>query len=82
MSAELERLEDLLDQVVSMELRVKNAQVQHTIDQMDGYGLRYKNSWASMALPDHTVIEFWRKDLFKSAADPQTDEAGRNGQDV
>ncbi|WP_217595145.1 hypothetical protein [Cohnella sp. GbtcB17] len=81
MSAELERLLKMMGQVVSMELRVGNTDVQSAIDMMDGYGLRYKNSWASMELADHTVVEFWRKDLFKSAADPLPNDAGRDDRD-
>ncbi|MFD2328969.1 hypothetical protein ACFSR7_06875 [Cohnella sp. GCM10020058] len=78
MSAELERLLKMMAQVVSMELRVGNADVQSAIDMMDGYGLRYKNSWASMELADHTVVEFWRKDLFKTAAAPLPNDASRD----
>ncbi|MFC3802370.1 hypothetical protein [Cohnella sp. GCM10012308] len=81
MSAELERLLKMMGQVVSMELRVGNTDVQSAIDMMDGYGLRYKNSWASMELADHTVVEFWRKDLFKSAAAPLTNDASRDDRD-
>jgi hypothetical protein len=32
---------------------------------MEHYGLKYKNSWASMELPEHTVIDFWKKELIK-----------------
>lgn len=81
MSAELDTLIKMMAQVVSMELRVENAEVQSAIDRMDGYGLRYKNSWASMELADHTVVEFWRKDLFKSDAAPLPNDASRDDRD-
>ncbi|SFB50682.1 hypothetical protein SAMN05216312_110269 [Cohnella sp. OV330] len=81
MSAELDRLIRMMDQVVSMELRVENSEVQSALDMMDGYGLRYKNSWASMEMSGHTVIEFWRKDLFKSSAVPQQNGASGDDRD-
>jgi hypothetical protein len=64
---QIEELTNILKNVVSMELRVKNTEVKNTIKTMDSYGLRYKNSWASMELLDHTVIDFWNKDLIKSS---------------
>ncbi|RKP47894.1 hypothetical protein D7Z26_22025 [Cohnella endophytica] len=67
MTSEMDTLKNILNHVVSMELRVKNAEIKSTIEMMDGFGLRYKNSWASMELSDHTVIDFWRKDLIKSS---------------
>lgn len=65
--SENEMLKNILKNVVSMELRVKKSEVKDTIDLMDGFGLKYKNSWASMELEDHTVIDFWRKDLIKAS---------------
>jgi len=65
--SENEILKNILKNVVSMELRVKKSEVKDTIDLMDGFGLKYKNSWASMELEDHTVIDFWRKDLIKTS---------------
>jgi len=64
---EIDVLQNILKNVISMELRVKTSEVKSTIEMMDGYGLRYKNSWASMELSDHTVIDFWKKDLVKSS---------------
>jgi hypothetical protein len=71
---QIEELTTILNNVVSMELRVKNTEVEATINMMDSYGLSYKNSWASMELSDHKVIDFWRKDLIKSLN--PTDERG------
>jgi Mn-dependent DtxR family transcriptional regulator len=66
-NSEIDALKDFLKNVVSMELRVENSEVQNTIKMMDSYGLIYKNSWASMELTDHTVIDFWKKELIKSS---------------
>ena len=63
---EAEMLNNILRDVVSMELRVKKSEVKSTIELMDSYGLKYKNSWESMELEGYTVIDFWRKDLIKS----------------
>jgi hypothetical protein len=64
---EIDVLKNILKNVISMELRVKNSEVESTIKTMDSFGLRYKNSWASMELSDHTVIDFWKKELIKSS---------------
>jgi Mn-dependent DtxR family transcriptional regulator len=66
-NSEIDALKDFLKNVVSMELRVENSEVQNTIKMMESYGLIYKNSWASMELTDHTVIDFWKKELIKSS---------------
>ncbi|UVI30489.1 hypothetical protein [Paenibacillus spongiae] len=65
---ETETLKNILRDMVSMELRVKTSEVKSTIELMDGYGLKYKNSWDSVELEGYTVIDFWRKDLIKSSA--------------
>ncbi|WP_239618058.1 hypothetical protein [Cohnella mopanensis] len=62
-----EIVQNILTNVVSMELRVKKSEVKETIELMEGFGLKYKNSWTSMELADHTVIDFWRKDLIKTS---------------
>jgi hypothetical protein len=64
---EIDVLKNILKNVVSMELRVENSEVKNTIMMMDSFGLRYKNSWASMELSDYTVIDFWKKELIKSS---------------
>ncbi|WP_256760442.1 hypothetical protein [Cohnella sp. WQ 127256] len=66
-TSELDMLKNIIKNVVSMELRVEKSEVKNTIEMMDGLGLKYKNSWSSMEFADHTVIDFWRKDLIKSA---------------
>ncbi|MCQ6561820.1 hypothetical protein [Paenibacillus mendelii] len=66
-ATEIETLKNILRDVVSMELRVRQSEVKSTIEVMDSYGLKYKNSWASMELEGYTVIDFWRKDLIKSS---------------
>jgi hypothetical protein len=66
-TTEVEVLRNIMKNVVSMELRVEKSEVKSTIELMDGFGLKYKNSWASMELSDHTVIDFWRKDLIKAS---------------
>jgi hypothetical protein len=40
----------ILQNAISMELRVKNTEVDTTIKTMEQYGFKYKNSWASMEL--------------------------------
>jgi hypothetical protein len=65
--AEIDVLKNILKSVISMELRVENSEIDNTIKTMDSFGLRYKNSWASMELSDHTVIDFWKKELIKSS---------------
>jgi hypothetical protein len=64
---EIDVLKNILINVISMELRVKNSEIENTIKMMDNFGLGYKNSWASMELSDHTVIDFWKKGLIKSS---------------
>jgi hypothetical protein len=64
---EIDVLKNILENVISMELRVKNSEVENTKKTMDSFGLKYKNSWASMELSDHTVIDFWKKELIKSS---------------
>ncbi|MBP1962833.1 hypothetical protein [Paenibacillus aceris] len=58
----------LIENALTMELRVENSNVDKIVKTMDGLGFKGKNSWASMQLPDHTVIEFWKKELIKSEA--------------
>ncbi|WP_426445498.1 hypothetical protein ACP26L_19250 [Paenibacillus sp. S-38] len=56
---------EILQQCISMELRVKSSEVGRTVGRMQEYGFQLKNSWASMELKDHTIIEFWKKELLK-----------------
>lgn len=62
---ELIELTTILTNCISMELRVKKSEVDMTVKKMEEYDFKYKNSWASMELADHIVIEFWKKDLIK-----------------
>jgi hypothetical protein len=62
---QMSELSYILKSAVSMELRVKNSEIDTIITMMEHYGLKYKNSWASMELPEHTVIDFWKKELIK-----------------
>ncbi|MVP01836.1 hypothetical protein [Paenibacillus lutrae] len=62
---EIHELTDIIKNSVSMELRVENTSVEETVKRMTKYGFVFKNSWASMKLPEHTVIEFWKKELIK-----------------
>ncbi|WP_261306168.1 hypothetical protein [Paenibacillus andongensis] len=64
---ELNELTTILANCVSMELRVKKSEVDMTVEKMEEYDFKYKNSWASMELADHVVIEFWKKDLLKDS---------------
>jgi hypothetical protein len=57
----------ILQNAISMELRVKNTDVDTTIKTMEQYGFKYKNSWASMELSNYIVIDFWKKELLKSS---------------
>ncbi|WP_068775894.1 hypothetical protein [Paenibacillus sp. FJAT-26967] len=62
---EIQELSNIVKNSVSMELRVKDSEVEVSIKKMMKYGFVFKNSWASMKLPEHTVIEFWKKELIK-----------------
>ncbi|WP_308636904.1 hypothetical protein [Paenibacillus silvisoli] len=55
----------LIEKTISMEVRVEDAEVKNVAQLMDRYGFKSKNSWASVKLPGHTVVEFWKKDLLK-----------------
>lgn len=56
----------IIKNTLSMELRVENKEVNNVMKTMEDLGFKRKNSWASMQLADHTVIDFWRKELIKS----------------
>ena len=58
---------EIVKNALSMELRVSNADVDSTIKMMEKHGFKYKVSWASMELADHTVIDFWKKELIKKS---------------
>jgi hypothetical protein len=58
-------LTNIIKNCLSMELRVKNSEVKSIVKNMEEYGFKYKNSWASMELSDHTVIDFWKENLIK-----------------
>lgn len=60
------KLTNIINNAISMELRVENSNVKNMLEIMDNLGFKSKNSWASMNIPNHTVIEFWKKDLLKS----------------
>ncbi|MFX3633904.1 MAG: hypothetical protein ACE3L7_26475 [Candidatus Pristimantibacillus sp.] len=62
---QINELAYIIKNSLSMELRVKNSEVDETINMMEKYGLKYKVSWSSMELSDHTVIDFWKKELIK-----------------
>lgn len=62
---QLNELTNIMNNCMSMELRVENSQIEKTIKIMDGYGFKKKVSWASMERADHTVIDFWNKELIK-----------------
>jgi hypothetical protein len=64
---ELIELTTILTNCISMELRVKKSEVDMTLKKMEEYDFKYKNSWASMELADHVVIDFWKKDLLKDS---------------
>ncbi|WP_419873188.1 hypothetical protein [Candidatus Pristimantibacillus sp. PTI5] len=57
----------IVKSAVSMELRVSNADVQNTVKMMEKHGFKSKGLWASMELPEHTVINFWKKELIKDS---------------
>jgi hypothetical protein len=63
---QINELTNIIKNCLSMELRVKNAEISNTIKMMDEYGFKSKISWSSMELPDHTVLDFWKKDLIKN----------------
>jgi hypothetical protein len=63
---QINELTNIMKNCLSMELRVKNTEINSTIKMMEEYGFKSKISWASMELPDHTVIDFWKKDLIKN----------------
>ncbi|WP_169082970.1 hypothetical protein [Paenibacillus sp. PL91] len=65
---EISELMSILKNSLSMELRVSNEEVQNTIAMMEKHGFKYKVSWASMELADHTVIDFWKKELIKKTS--------------
>jgi hypothetical protein len=67
---QMNELKNIIENCISMELRVKNSEVDTTLKTMNEYGFKSKISWASMELSDHTVIDFWKKDLIKSS-DPK-----------
>lgn len=56
----------IIKNALSIELRVDISKVDHIVEIMEDLGFKGKNSWASMQLSDHTVIEFWKKELIKS----------------
>ncbi|OBZ16986.1 MULTISPECIES: hypothetical protein [Bacillales] len=64
---EISELMTIVKNSLSMELRVSNADVENTIKMMEKHGFKYKVSWASMELADHTVIDFWKKELIKKS---------------
>ncbi|SDN71514.1 hypothetical protein SAMN04487897_104176 [Paenibacillus sp. yr247] len=64
-SKQMNELITIINNCVSMELRVRKSEVESTIKKMEEYDFKYKNSWASMELADHIVIDFWKKDLIK-----------------
>jgi hypothetical protein len=60
---QLKQLTFIMNHAVSMELRVDNADVGTTVHLMEGMGFQRRNIWASVHLPNHSVIDFWRKEL-------------------
>lgn len=63
---ECTELSDLIKNTLSMEVRVENSAVTNLIGKMEDLGFKTKNSWASVQLPEHTVLEFWKKELVKA----------------
>ncbi|RAP74207.1 hypothetical protein [Paenibacillus montanisoli] len=55
----------IIENTISMEVRIADADVKNVIQTMEGYGFKSKNSWASVQLPGHTVVEFWKKEFLK-----------------
>jgi hypothetical protein len=64
---QLNELTTILNNCISMELRVRKSEVEMAVKKMEEYDFKFKNSWASMELADHIVIEFWKKDLMKDS---------------
>ncbi|NOU72832.1 hypothetical protein GC098_15605 [Paenibacillus sp. LMG 31458] len=64
---QLIELTTILNNCISMELRVRKFEVEMEVKKMEEYDFKFKNSWASMELADHIVIEFWKKDLMKDS---------------
>ncbi len=62
---QLDVLTNIMQNALSMELRVKSSEVDAIINNMEEYGFKYKNSWPSMELKDYTVLDFWKKELIK-----------------
>ncbi|MDR6879945.1 hypothetical protein [Bacillus sp. 3255] len=56
----------IIQHALTMELRVENTDVDKALKLMEDLGFKGKNSWASMQMSGHTVIEFWKKELTKS----------------
>lgn len=67
MITQMDQLTHIIKNTLSMEVRVKNSEISNIIITMEDLGFKRKNSWASMQLPDHTVIEFWKKELIKTS---------------
>ncbi|MFC5650990.1 hypothetical protein ACFPYJ_18115 [Paenibacillus solisilvae] len=61
----LDELTNILKNALSIELRVENSIAEQTIACMAKYDFRFKNSWSSVELPDHMVIDFWKNEFFK-----------------
>lgn len=66
-SAAMNELAKIINNTLSLELRVHNFEVDTMIETMEHLGFKRKSSWGSMQLPNHTVIDFWRKELIKSS---------------
>lgn len=54
---------NIIKSAISMELRVENSEVENMLNMMDNLGFTPKNSWAAIHVPNHTVVEFWRKEF-------------------
>ncbi|MBO7748779.1 hypothetical protein I8J29_31875 [Paenibacillus sp. MWE-103] len=61
-----DRLTKIIENTLSLELRIPDAEVETMIATLDALGFKSKNSWASVQLPGHTVVEFWKKELMKA----------------
>jgi hypothetical protein len=62
---QMDELAAFMKNCLSLEMRVKNSEIEQTVKNMERFGFAFKNSWSSMELRDHTVIEFWKKELIK-----------------
>ncbi|BBH20036.1 hypothetical protein Back11_13810 [Paenibacillus baekrokdamisoli] len=62
---QIDELTNILQNALSIEIRVKNSETEQAIASMAKYDFRYKNSWSSMELAEHTVINFWKNEFFK-----------------